>query len=60
MAVAYKSWTVCPGCSNLVWDEQRGQLVKVDNVFPPVREKWCRLCFVTWVDSGDDYPPVKK
>lgn len=60
VAANIKKWTVCPGCSNLIWDENQGRLVKVENVFPPVDIKWCRLCLVTWVDTGADYPPVQK
>jgi hypothetical protein len=60
MVTEYKTWTVCPGCSNLIWDENKGLLTKVENVFPPVKIKWCRLCEVTFEDSGNDYPGVKK
>jgi hypothetical protein len=59
MAV-YKTWTVCPGCSNLIWDEVTGRLLKVENVFPPTANKWCRLCEVTWEDTGADYAGTKK
>jgi hypothetical protein len=60
MVTNYSVWTVCPGCSNLIWDGEKGTLVKVENVFPPIKIKWCRLCYVSFEDNGPLYPGIKK
>jgi len=54
----FKTWVVCPGCSNLLWNENEQKLIKVENIFPPVEFKWCRLCLVTWKDEGDPGIPL--